>query len=62
MTSSEVYGLGIGVGSGFGISILFLCCIKCIGFGSGGVRGGSSAARLQSRIGDVESGSCFACK
>ena len=62
MTSSEVYGFGIGAGSGFGISILFLCCIKCIGFGSGGVRDGSSAALLHSSIGDVESGSCFACK
>ena len=32
------------------------------GFGCSGVIGGSRAAEYQSLIGNVDSGSCFACK
>ena len=62
MTTPEVYGLGVGAGTGLGLSILLLCCLKCLGFGSRGVRSDSYAAIRQSNIGNVESGSCFACK
>ena len=62
MTTPEVYGLGVGSGTGLSLSILLLCCLKCLGFGSRGVRYDSYAAIRQSNIGDVERGSCFACK
>ena len=62
MTTPEVYGLGVGSGTGLSLSILLLCCLKCLGFGSRGVRSDSYAAIRQSNIGDVERGSCFACK
>ena len=62
MTTPEVYGLGVGAGIGLGLSILLLCCLKCLGFGSSGVRSDSYAAIRQSNIGDVERGSCFASK
>ena len=62
MASPEVTGLGIGAGVGFVAPILFFCCIKCFGFGSGGVKKDSYAARMHSNIGDVERGSCFACE
>ena len=62
MTTPEVYGLGVGAGVGLGLSILLLCCLKCLGFGSRGVRSDSYAAIRHSNIGDVERGSCFACK
>ena len=42
------------------IAIAFVICL--IGFGCAGVTGGSSAAAIQSGIGNVAAGSCFACK
>ena len=54
-------GFVVGACSGFAIALFFIICVKCCGFGSGGVRGDSYAALLHSNIGDVERGSCFAC-
>ena len=53
------------IGAVIGIGVLVVLCflIPCIlGFVCGGVRGDSFASGWQSSIGDVESGSCFACK
>ena len=41
-------------------AIAFVLCL--FGFGCSGVIGGSRAAEYQSLIGNVDSGSCFACK
>ena len=53
--------VAVALGAGVGAMILvpLLCCI--IGFTCCGVRKGSCAACWQSRIGDVEAGSCFSC-
>ena len=51
--------VALGAGVGAMILIPLLCCI--IGFTCCGVRDGSCAACWQSRIGDVEAGSCFSC-
>jgi len=40
-------------------AIAFVLCL--FGFGCSGVIGGSRAAEYQSLIGNVDSGSCFAC-
>ena len=42
------------------IALGLILCI--LGFGCGGVRSGSFAAKTQSLIGNVAAGSCFACK
>ena len=53
----------IGAAIGIGVLVGLCCLIPCIlGFTCGGVRGNSYASDWHSSIGDVESGSCFACK
>ena len=40
--------------------LLFLCCIRGLGFGAAGVVAGSIASLIQAIIGNVASGSMFA--
>ena len=55
--------IGIGLLAGVPVTFVILFIVfPMTGFCVGGVLAGSMAACCQSRIGNVASGSCFACK
>lgn len=56
-------GIYAAIGAGIGAGLIILCTIvmRITGFGRDGVLRGSVAAEYQAVVGDVNSGSCFAC-